>query len=469
MYINLKKDILQYCKRKCLLLTIISLFYPFLLKSQSIDADYEHLDSLIETESMVNSLSVLKILETTLAKDSLKAKYWIRHSKASYVLYRQDDAKNSIKKAIMAEPKNAEIYFVKGELYNQMNDLQASLAAFDSAVKINPIGKYFFWRGIMNQRLKMNDFAERDYLKAIEKKFESAELYSNLTILLSEKEKFIDALKAIDKALSLNKKNPKTYSMKAKIYLALLNIDSACVSERIALGMGAKNTIGIPDSICDGSKVQKMQFAAEVSVLNKYYNQSIKAFSILVEDYKVKKSDIFLNRGYCYFQMKDYDKAEKDYLEALKSSDVTKDLILDNLSLLYFKKDDFQKSLEYTNKRLELKPDNHVAYLDRGLCNRKLKRFEEAEKDFNKSLEINPNFFRAFGYRAFLYLQLGKIEMSLADAKKSVELNPQYGYGYLVLGQVKQELNISGFCDDFYNANKYGEKDAEIALKQYCK
>ena len=234
--------------------------------------------------------------------------------------------------------------------------------------------------------------------------------------------------------------------------------------------MGAENMMNIPDSVCNGSEIQKMHFAAEIAMLSKYYAQGIKAFSILIEKYNIKRTDFFLNRGYCYFESKDYDKAEKDYLEALKLPNILDtNLILNNLSLLYFRKNDFQKSLEYTNKLCELNPNNHVFYIDRGLCYRKLKKFEEAEKDFNKSLELEPNFFRAFGYRAFLYLQLGKFEMALADAKKSVEINPQYGYGYLVLGQVKRELNISGFCDDFYYAMKYGEPDGEIALKQYCK
>lgn len=451
------------------MLTMAFVFYSFLLKAQSREAEYKLLDSLIETESMIDALSALKILETGLAKDSLKAKYWTRHAKASYLLYRQEDAKNSIRKAIKLEPKNAEIYFVKGELYNQMSDLHGALSAFDSAVKITPLGKYFFWRGIMNQRLKMNDFAEKDYLKAIEKKFETAELYGNLTILLSDKEEYVKALKSINKAISFNKNNAQAYSMKAKVYIGMLNLDSACANRDIALKMGFKKTVDIPDSICNGSEIEKIRFAAEVATVNNFYTQGIKAFSMLIDKHNIRESNFFLNRGYCYFQIKDYDKAEKDYLEALKLSKVADDLIFDNLSLLYFKKDNFQKSLEYTNKRIELNPNNYTAYLDRGLCNRKLKKYGEAEQDFNKSLEINPNFFRAFGYRAFLYLQLGKFERSLADAKKSVELNLQYGYGYLVLAQVKQELGISGFCDDFYNAMKYGESDAEKALIQFCK
>ena len=119
--------------------------------------------------------------------------------------------------------------------------------------------------------------------------------------------------------------------------------------------------------------------------------------------------------------------------------------------------------------RIELNPKNHVPYIDRGLCYRKLRKYKDAEKNFNKSLEIKPDFFRAFGYRSFLFLELGQYNKSYADALKSVELNPKYGYGYIVLAQAKQKLGMPDFCMDLYNAKKYGEPDTDILIKKYCK
>ncbi len=146
----------------------------------------------------------------------------------------------------------------------------------------------------------------------------------------------------------------------------------------------------------------------------------------------------------------------------------TTDQIYDNLSLLCFNSNKFEKAILYSTKRIELNPKNHVAYIDRGLSYRKLKKYSEAEDDFNKSLEINPDFFRAFGYRAFLYLEQLQFKKAFDDAEKSIKINSRYGYGYMVLAQAKQNLNINDFCEDFAKAKLYGEPDAEIGINQFC-
>src|SRR5690606_26984963 len=124
---------------------------------------------------------------------------------------------------------------------------------------------------------------------------------------------------------------------------------------------------------------------------------------------------------------------------------------------------------EYINKRIELNPKNHVAYIDRGLNYRKLKKYAEAKQDFNKSLEISPNFFRAFGYRAYLNLEIGNLFKAYEDALKSVEIYPEYDYGYLVLGQAKIELGMLDYCNDFYKAKRLGNPEADEAILKFCK
>jgi hypothetical protein len=68
-----------------------------------------------------------------------------------------------------------------------------------------------------------------------------------------------------------------------------------------------------------------------------------------------------------------------------------------------------------------------------------------------------------------LFLELGQYKKSFEDASKSIEINPGYGYGYIILGQAKQELGMPDFCVDFYNAKKYEGQDADILIKEYCK
>lgn len=446
---------------------LIFIIFSLTLKAQT-DIKYHEIDSLIESKSMINSMNAIKKLKEDFAKDANNSNYWLRYSKASFNYFRYEDASSSIDKAIQLNPNDSELYFEKGLLNNKLHKLEIALQAFENAVKIKKESKYFYWKGIVNQQLRNIQSAENDYQTAIDNKFESPELYNNLGILLAENGNNEKALLMINKAINLNNEYPEAYSARAKINFALLNFDLACKDGKNAMKLGHKNPFQVPDSICNGNLNQKLQFASDVFVVNKLYKQGIIAYTMLINN-KVAKSDHFLNRGYCYFQIKDYSNAEKDYLKALTLSKPSFDQIYDNLSLLYFNMNNFEKSIEYSTKRIQLNPKNHVPYIDRGLSYRKLKDYSNAEKDFNQSLKLKPDFFRAFGYRAFLFLELGQYQKSFDDASKSIKINPKYGYGYMVLAQVKQQIGISDFCEDYYNAKKYGEPDAEKGIMQYCK
>ncbi|MDX6183796.1 tetratricopeptide repeat protein [Flavobacterium sp. Fl-77] len=449
------------------ILFLIIIIFSIKLQGQS-DIKYQEIDALIESNSMINAMDAIKKLKEDFAKDSINSDYWLRHSKASFVFFRYEDASSSIDKAIQLNPNDAELYFEKGLLNNKIHKLEIALQAFEKAVNIKKVGKYYYWKGIVNQQLRETQSAEDDYQAAIENKFESRELFNNLAILLAESGNNEKALVMINKAINLDNQYPQAYSARAKINFSLLNFDLACKDGKTAVKLGHKNPFQLPDSICNGTLNQKLQFASDLFTVNKLYKQGIIAYTMLINN-KATKSDNFLNRGYCYFQIKEYVNAEKDYLKALSLPKASRDQIYDNLSLLYFDMNNFEKSIEYATKRIELDPKNHVPYIDRGLCYRKLKNYSNAEKDFNTSLELKPDFFRAFGYRSFLYLELGQYKKSFEDASKSIKINPKYGYGYIVLAQAKQQIGISDFCEDYYNAKKYGEREAEQGIKEYCK
>ena len=430
---------------------------------------YHNIDSLINKNTMYDALTAVKELKENHAKDSLSSDYWLRYSKASYVTYNYDNAKRYLDKAIKISPNNAEYFFEKGLLCNRIGELKPAMRALKKAVSIQPKGEYYYWKGIVNQQLNSIEAAQYDYQKALENNFESTELYVNYAILLSRNHEYKKGLEAINKAIEIDNMHPHAISTRANIQLFLLNIDAACSDAKQALKLGYVQALRIPDSICNGSTTKKLLFVAEVLVSNKQYKQSVIAYSKLIEA-KSLKSTHFLNRGYAYFHLKDFEKAEKDYLNALALPNPDLDLLYDNLSLLYFDQQKFQKAIDYSSKRIELNSKNYVAYLDRGLSYRKIKKYKEAEKDFESSLKIKPNFFRAFGYRAYLYMEQGKNQEAFKDAKRAVEINPEYAYGYLMLAQVKQVLNLPDFCNDYFSAKKYGwTEEVDIAIKKYCK
>lgn len=449
---------------------IISVLLPISMFSQVKPLQYKKIDSLIKG-GFIDNTNALKLLQTKHAIDSVKSNYWTQYASAKFNIYEPTKALESIDKAILIDNTNANAYFIKAKLIAEIeNNNKKSIDLLNKAIALDEKGEFYFFRGIYYQTNNELSKASFDYDKALLLNFEHEGLYRNYSILLSKLDMPEKALIYTNKSIDLNPKAPENYNNRGIIHIFLLEPKKACADFKKATLMGYNKRNGFNSTVClQNDSLSKISLIGDVLAKMKKYKSAIKAYNKATE--KEKTFKLYLNRGYCYFKINNYKKAEADYLKALTltTSNKDKDLLFDNLSLLYFDTKNYKESIKYATKRIELNPKNHVPYIDVGLCYRKLKNYEKAEKNFNKSLEIKPDFFRAFGYRAFLFLELNQPQKAYTDASKAIEINPQYGYGYLVLAQAKRKLNITDFCLDLYYAEKFGATDAKSAIQWYCK
>ena len=86
-----------------------------------------------------------------------------------------------IGKAKENEPNNASLYYVEGNIYNQLGDFDKAVAAYDECSKINPDYEYgFIGKGIMyyNRAVDIQNKANEEYddakYNALVKEFEAA-------------------------------------------------------------------------------------------------------------------------------------------------------------------------------------------------------------------------------------------------------------------------------------------------------
>ncbi len=457
---------------RCFLL--IFLFNVLILQNflaQDKERMYFQVDSLLLKPSSINLFKAANILEKELANDTINGHFWLMLARVSDLRGQSKKSVDCINKAIQLSPKNHEYYKEKATFLNNYSEIHAAIEAIDIAIGIQPNGEYYFWKGVFLQQINQFSEAKTAYNTAIDKQYSRVELFNNLAICLSEEGFYSAGLIAINKALAIDANSAYAYSARSKLNFFLLNIDESCEDRKKAMSLGHQNVIILPDSICDSNDQKaKILFASEVLYSNKVYSQSALGFTKLIE-LDSSSFNYFLNRGYCNFKLGKYTLAEHDYKEALKrqpNDNHSLDLLYDNLSLLYYEMSMYEESIIYSTKRIELNPNNHVPYIDRGLCYRHLKEFQLAQRDFNKSLAIKPDFFRAYGYRSFLHLELGNYENALKDARKSVEINPEYAYGYLVMGQAKIKLKQKDYCTDFKRAVELKFSEAEEALRQFC-
>jgi len=440
------------------------------VNGQNPNDKYIDIEKLVASQNASDALAALRVLKNDFATDSSSSNtYWLYYAKASGNVSRYEDAMYGFNKAIQIEPNNSKSYYEKA-LFLTNNNLfiDSAKIALETAIKLEPKGEYYYWKGIVHQKLVEKSAAISDYETAIKLGFNKPELHTNLGIIYVEEQKLEDAIVQLNAAIALDTSYFSAYSARAKTNVMLNNIAAACKDQAFLQTKSRQIVNFVPDSVCTGDAIIQTRFAAEVCALTMQYSAAIKHYTQLIAN-KNANADDYLNRGFSYFQIKDYKKAETDYLKALTLPNAATDQIYDNLSLLYFDQNKMQQAIDYSTKRVALDPQNPVPYLDRGLAKRKLKKYDEAEKDFNKCLEIDSNFFRAYGYRAYLNLEKGDINKAFMDATKAIEINKEYGYAYLVLGELKVQLNIGDYCDDFRNAAKYGESAGINAIELYCK
>jgi tetratricopeptide (TPR) repeat protein len=90
----------------------------------------------------------------------------------------------------------------------------------------------------------------------------------------------------------------------------------------------------------------------------------------------------------------------------------------------YFSNGDYDGAIADYTKAIELKPDNAVAYYDRGIVKGKKGDYGGAIADYTKAIELKPDFARAYGNRSGMKAMEGDYDGAIADCTKAIELKP---------------------------------------------
>ena len=126
--------------------------------------------------------------------------------------------------------------------------------------------------------------------------------------------------------------------------------------------------------------------------------------------------NIFYDLGNKAFDNENFEEAIKQFIKA-DNQDPNNSEILYNLSLSLYEIDEFQASVNVSNKILVLDNDLTIfemALFNRGNCYQKLKEYKNAIKDFSAMIDLYPDFSSAYFNRANAREKLG-------DAKGAAE------------------------------------------------
>ena len=88
----------------------------------------------------------------------------------------------------------------------------------------------------------------------------------------------------------------------------------------------------------------------------------------------------------------------------------------------------YDSSLKYSTRALEIKPDYKPAYSNRALTYMRLNRNEEAIKDWEKFLQYQPDAADVYNSIGSCYLAMGKYQESLEPINKAIALDQQAAF-----------------------------------------
>ncbi|MEG4346608.1 tetratricopeptide repeat protein, partial [Microcoleus sp. A003_D6] len=137
-----------------------------------------------------------------------------------------------------------------------------------------------------------------------------------------------------------------------------------------------------------------------------------------------QKAELFFEQALLYRSAEQYAKAIASYDKALeiKPDDhetwKNRGYALGNLGR-------WEEEIASYDKALEIKPDYHETWKSRGYALGNLGRWEEEIASYDKALEFKPDDHEARNYRGVALGNLGRLEEAIADFDKALEIKPE--------------------------------------------
>jgi len=147
------------------------------------------------------------------------------------------------------------------------------------------------------------------------------------------------------------------------------------------------------------------------------------------------------NYGYMAEQFGKIDTAIKSY-KIVSKNEKNNWRARFNLYLIYFHKQEYDKSLKLVNSVLEIKPNFQPALRDKAHIYFHTKKLDLALKLIIESIDLNKKDYIALNILGMIYLKLKKINEAKESFEHAISLNSEYFPSYNNLGNCFRELNL---------------------------
>lgn len=160
--------------------------------------------------------------------------------------------------------------------------------------------------------------------------------------------------------------------------------------------------------------------------------------SITIPQYLKLPTLEFLQKGHglssatIYNDLHGYIRSQIIHREANKAFATALDLWSD---------EDYESSIEWCNKAIDLNPRMPAIYCIRGDTYWSKGRLDLAIEDYNRSIELDSEDALAYFYRGIAYYDKGELSQAIHDYGRAIELDPQYYAAYYRRGDAYLDRN----------------------------
>lgn len=270
--------------------------------------------------------------------------------------------------------------------------------------------RLYYDRGMLLHRLEADTFALEDFRKAATLDSTKAEYFSAVGDLMFEHKDVSGSVPWIQKAVSLNPKDPQAHMKIAKLFVFIKEYPKAFSEINTALRQNAMNPEGyflkgiIYKDLNDTSKaISSFQTALQVdpsykeamiqlgSIYSKLNNPV--ALTYYSNAFKLDTLDVFplYARGMYYQDQEKYEEAKQEYRNAVIHNK-NYDKAYFSIGYILMQQDSLEKAYRQFDLVTKLSPTNAGAYYNRGLCNEMMGKKAEALEDYKQALAFDSEY-----------------------------------------------------------------------------
>ncbi|MBS1949644.1 MAG: tetratricopeptide repeat protein [Bacteroidetes bacterium] len=324
----------------------------------------------------------------------------------------------------LAQKKNAEYYFQKGEEALDSQGYKTALAHFNECLRLDPyyIDAYYY-RAQARENLGDKPGALTDF-----------------NIYLEAKPKDTEALFS----RALLRYQYRQWAMAREDFLKLLASPPG-ETKSIFFAPDKEGNLGIATTQSNSSI---LNYLGLVDVKMKNYKRALQYLDSAIK-LESKNAEYYINRGWARQELLDTAMAMQDYQKALMLNPEGS-MARYNIAVLTAKKGNLKEVEKLLTEAIERNPDEQHFFTARAINQTAQKNFTKALEDFNSSLQLDNRDADVWLRRGTLKMQLNNLTGALADFTESIKINDTNEKTWLLRGNLMMQMNrINEAIEDY--------------------